>query len=267
MKRKFCNWIRNEGVLEGEPERTLFLSGEISDETWYGDEVTPKLFKDELDAGEGNITVWINSPGGDVFAAAQIYNMLRDYKGRVTVKIDGLAASAASVIAMAGDDVLMSPVAMMMIHNPATIAIGSTQEMEKAIGMLNEVKESILNAYEDKTGLKRSRLSKMMDEETWFNAKKAVELGFADSILFGKEDGRKDTEEEPEEEPEEETEKDGDKENGEEKEKKKPPFKTDSMLFSRKAASESFFAKVSGRPPERRIPIDQLDKRLGLIKH
>jgi ATP-dependent Clp protease protease subunit len=195
MKRKFWNWVKNEGELG--IERTLFLNGEISDETWYGDEVTPKLFKDELNSGDGDITVWINSPGGDVFAAAQIYNMLRDYKGSVTVKIDGLAASAASVIAVAGDTVLMSPVAMMMIHNPATLAIGNAKEMEKAIGMLNEVKESILNAYEDKTGLKRSKLSKMMDDETWFNAKKAVELGFADKILFAKE-------EEPEEEEDDE---------------------------------------------------------------
>ena len=130
MKRKFWNWVRNEG------ERTLFLNGEISDETWYGDEVTPKLFKDELLSGEGDITVWINSPGGDVFAAAQIYNMLMDYKGNVTVKIDGLAASAASVIAMAGTKVLMSPVAMMMIHNPATIAIGDTAEMKKATDVM-----------------------------------------------------------------------------------------------------------------------------------
>ena len=111
MKRKFWNWVKNEGGPS--TERTLSLSGEISDETWYGDEVTPKLFKDELNAGEGDITVWLNSPGGDVFAAAQIYNMLRDYKGNVTIKIDGLAASAASVIAMAGNTVLVSPVAMM----------------------------------------------------------------------------------------------------------------------------------------------------------
>ena len=89
MKRKFWNWVRNEGGSD--MERTLFLNGEISDETWYGDEVTPKLFKDELNAGQGSITVWINSPGGDVFAAAQIYNMLRDYKGSVTVKIDGVS--------------------------------------------------------------------------------------------------------------------------------------------------------------------------------
>ena len=129
MKRKFWNWIKNEDESVPDIGRTLFLNGMISDETWYGDEVTPQLFKDELNAGNGNITVWINSPGGDVFAAAQIYNMLRDYKGSVTVKIDGIAASAASVIAMAGDTVCVSPVAMMMIHNPATIAIGDTAEM------------------------------------------------------------------------------------------------------------------------------------------
>ena len=115
-----------------------------------------------------DITVWINSPGGDVFAAAQIYNMLMDYKGHVTVKIDGLAASAASVIAMAGTKVLMSPVAMMMIHNPATIAIGDTAEMKKAIEMLDEVKESIMNAYEIKTGLNRTKISHLMDAESWF---------------------------------------------------------------------------------------------------
>ena len=104
MKRKFWNWTENQE--EGGPEtRTLFLNGEISDETWYGDEVTPKLFKDELESGTGPVAVWINSPGGDVFAAAQIYNMLMDYPYDVTVRIDGLAASAASVIAMAGTTV------------------------------------------------------------------------------------------------------------------------------------------------------------------
>lgn len=260
MKRKFWNWVKNEGGIG----RTLFLNGEISDETWYGDEVTPKLFKDELNSGEGDITVWINSPGGDVFAAAQIYNMLRDYKGSVTVKIDGLAASAASVIAVAGDTVLMSPVAMMMIHNPATLAIGNAKEMEKAIGMLNEVKESILNAYEDKTGLKRSKLSKMMDDETWFNAKKAVELGFADRILFASE------KEEPEEEDEETEPKpnEGDGEGDEDEEKgKKLSLKADSVMFSRRAVNDSFLSKVTGDKPEAMIPINQLDKRLSLLKH
>lgn len=115
-----------------------------------------------MNSGTGNLTVWINSPGGDCVAAAQIYNMLMDYNGNVTVKIDGIAASAASVIAMAGTKVLMSPVSTMMIHNPATVAMGDHNEMQKAIEMLNEVKESIINAYEIKTGLSRAKLSHLM---------------------------------------------------------------------------------------------------------
>ena len=116
-------------------------------------------------------------------AAAQIYNMLMDYKGNVTVKIDGIAASAASVIAMAGTKVFMSPVSMLMIYNPMTVAFGNKEEMEKAISMLNEVKESIINAYEIKTGMSRASLSHLMDAETWMDAHKAMELGFADEIL------------------------------------------------------------------------------------
>ena len=134
-------------------------------------------------SGSGNVTVWINSPGGDCVAAAQIYNMLVDYPGSVTVKIDGIAASAASVIAMAGTRVLMSPVSMLMIHNPMTVAYGNTTEMQKAIEMLSSVKDSIINAYEIKTGLSRAKLSHLMDAETWMDANKAVELGFADDIL------------------------------------------------------------------------------------
>ena len=268
MKRKFWNWIKNEDESVPDMERTLFLNGMISDETWYGDEVTPQLFKDELNAGNGNITVWINSPGGDVFAAAQIYNMLRDYKGSVTVKIDGIAASAASVIAMAGDKVCVSPVAMMMIHNPATMAMGEAKDMQKAITMLNEVKESILNAYEFKTGLTRARLSHMMDDETWFNAKKAVELGFADKILFDSdEDKKKKKPDEPEEKPEEGS--DGEKGDGEDDKdkngKKKLPFQQDSMMFSTKAMNESFLSRVSR--VDAMIPVSQLEKRLSLLTH
>lgn len=165
--------------------RTLYLDGQISEETWWGDEVTPEAFRKELFEDSGDITLWINSPGGDCFAAAQIYNMLMEYPGKITVKIDGLAASAASVIAMAGSRVCMSPVAILMIHNPATVAMGDTEAMKKAIGMLNEVKESIINAYELKSGMDRAKISKMMDSETWLNAKKAVELGFADEVLYG----------------------------------------------------------------------------------
>ena len=141
------------------------------------------MFHDELFAGTGPVTIWLNSPGGDCIAASQIYSMLMDYKDDVTVKIDGIAASAASVIAMAGTKVLMAPTALMMIHNPMTLAYGSQEDMEKAIAMLDEVKESIVNAYEIKTCLSRAKLSHLMDSETWMNANRAVELGFADDLL------------------------------------------------------------------------------------
>lgn len=235
MKRKFWNWVKNDA----EEERTLVLNGEISDETWYGDEVTPKLFEKELNAGTGNITVWINSPGGDVFAAAQIYNMLMEYKGDVTVKIDALAASAASVIAMAGTKVLMSPVGLMMIHNPMTIAIGDSKEMQKAGEMLDEVKEGILNAYEIKTGLNRTRISHLMDGESWFNAKKAVELGFADGILGS-------------------TEKTEDAAGG---------VGAEGMMFSRTAVTNSLLSKLIPGPEGKKTPIEQLEKRLNLLSH
>jgi len=141
------------------------------------------MFKEELYSGNGPITVWINSPGGDCIAASQIYSMLMDYKGEVTVKIDGIAASAASVIAMAGTKVVIAPTALIMIHNPSTSANGDHRDLSKTIEVLNEVKESIINAYEIKTGLSRTVLSHMMDAVTWMNANKAVELGFADEIL------------------------------------------------------------------------------------
>lgn len=237
MKRKFWNWIKNDAG--GEEERTLVLNGEISDETWYGDEVTPALFAKELNAGSGNITVWINSPGGDVYAAAQIYNMLMEYKGDVTVKVDALAASAASVIAMAGTTVLMSPPSLMMIHNPITVAIGDSKEMQKAGEMLNEVKEGIMNAYEIKTGMDRKKISHLMDAESWFNAKKAVELGFADGILHGKED----TEE-------------GDKEK-----------ELEGLMFSRTAVTNSLLTKLIPKKQEAKVPIEQLEKRLQLLSH
>ena len=181
--KKFWNWKVKAATETAPEERTLFLNGTIAEDSWYDDDVTPQLFKDELMSGSGNITVWINSPGGDCVAAAQIYNMLMDYPHDVTVKIDGIAASAASVIAMAGTKVLMSPVSTMMIHNPATVAWGDTGEMEKAIAMLESVKDSIINAYEIKSGLSRAKLSHLMDSETWMDANKAVELGFADGIL------------------------------------------------------------------------------------
>lgn len=187
--RKFWNWIKNknENVVE-QPTRKLYLYGTIAEESWFSDDVTPKLFKDELNSDSGDIELWINSPGGDCIAATQIYNMLKEYPGKVTVKIDSIAASAASVIAMAGNTILMSPLSLLMIHNPLTIAAGDTSDMKKAIDMLSEVKESIINAYELKTGLSRAKISHLMDCETWLNANKAVELGFADGIMYQSEE-------------------------------------------------------------------------------
>ena len=231
--RKFWNW-KSRKTLNQEneevAERILELNGTIAEESWFDDDVTPQLFKDELNAGNGDITVWINSPGGDCVAAAQIYNMLTQYKGNVTVKIDGIAASAASVIAMAGDTVLMSPVSMMMIHNPATVAFGDHAEMQKAIDMLAEVKESIINAYVIKTGLSRAKLSHLMDAETWMDANKAVELGFADDIITRAE--TKPNTEDPDEEDEDES---------TEEEEKIP---NNSMLFSRKAVNNALMNKL-----------------------
>ena len=229
MKRKFWNF------MEGSESRTLYLEGAIANETWYGDEVTPKMFKSELMSGSGDLTVWINSPGGDVFAASQIYNMLKEYSGNVTVKIDGLAASAASVIAMAGSKVMMSPVSMLMVHNPMTMAFGDAVEMEKAIAMLGEVKESIVNAYELKTGLSRTKLSHFMDAESWFNAKKAVELGFADEVMFetGKEESHA----------------------------------IEGAVFSKMTVLNSLKEKFPEKDKEKKTAISELDKRLSLLKY
>ena len=231
MKRKFWNWVRNEGE-----KRTLLLDGEISDETWFGDEVTPAIFSEELNTAEGDIVLWINSPGGDCFAAAQIYNMLMDYPGSVTVKIDGLAASAASVIAMAGSTVEISPVGMMMIHNPMTISIGDVQEMERAIALLAEVKESIINAYEIKTGLPLAKISRLMDAETWMNAKKAVELGFADSVLY-------------------------------ENREHLTGETADSLIFSRAAVTNSLLSKFGQGKQLNKVDAESLKRRLFSIAH
>ena len=179
--------VTNEAGVE---ERVLELDGTIADESWFDDDITPKQFKEELFSGSGPITIWINSPGGDCIAASQIYSMLKDYQGEVTVKVDGIAASAASVVAMAGDKVLMAPTALLMIHNPSMMAFGDHNDMAKAIDILNEVKESIINAYELKTGQSRTVLSHLMENETWMNAKKAIELRFADGIL---EDSKKES--------------------------------------------------------------------------
>ena len=242
--KKFWNWknriVTNQETQEQVQERTLFLNGTIAENSWFDDDITPKLFRDELMAGYGDITVWLNSPGGCCVAAAQIYNMLMDYKGSVTVKIDGIAASAASVIAMAGTKVLMSPVSMMFIHNPMTVALGDSDERQKAIEMLHEVKESIINAYEIKTGLSRAKLSRLMDAETWMDANKAVELGFADGILQ-REEQFSDV-----------------------------PAPTASMMYSRANVVNSLMEKIAAKcaiEPKSGRSVDELKTQLNAIKN
>ena len=176
MKR-FWNWSGPQN------QRVLTISGTIAEDSWVNDEVTPQVFQDELSQGKGPIDLWLNSPGGDCVAASRIYTMLMNYPDDVNVKIDGIAASAASVIAMAGTKVSMAPTAMIMIHNPLTIVGGQKEDLDQAAQMLAETKESIINAYELKTNLPREKISAMMDDETWMNVNKAIELGFADDML------------------------------------------------------------------------------------
>ena len=192
---KFWNWIKDGGG-----GRTLRLEGPIDNENFWGDEITPQMFREDLESDEGPVTVWINSPGGNVFAAAEIYTMLKEYAGEITVKIASIAASAASVVAMAGDRIQMSPTALLMIHDPSTIAMGNARDMEQAIATLNAVKDSIINAYALKTGLRKNKISEMMENETWLDAKEALRLGFCDTILYTDTDGQ-----DPEEEPEDNT--------------------------------------------------------------
>lgn len=246
---KFWKWknqtVRNQATEET-AERTLFLYGAIADESWFDDDVTPKMFRDELFTGNGPITVYINSPGGDCVAASQIYTMLMDYKNDVTIKIDGIAASAASVIVMAGTKVLMTPTAIMMIHDPLTVAIGDSTELQKAIEMLDEVKESIINAYEIKTGLSRAKISHLMSAETWMDTNKAVELGFADAIMYT--------------------------DKGDENDEDKETFTA--MMFSRRAVTNSLvskltkaYSKTQNTEEKHGRSFEELYDRLNLIKN
>ncbi|PUF85766.1 MULTISPECIES: head maturation protease, ClpP-related [unclassified Geobacillus] len=188
----FWKFIHNKAT-DDEPESVeLRIEGDIVDDDeawlyeWFGvPSVSPNAFKEELSQYKGkDITVWIDSYGGSVFAAAGIYNALKEHNGKITVKIDSKAMSAASVIAMAGDEVLMSPMAVMMIHNPLTGAYGDMHFFRKVADILDTIKDSIINAYALKTGRSRSKISQMMDDETWMSANVAVKEGFADGILY-----------------------------------------------------------------------------------
>jgi ATP-dependent Clp protease protease subunit len=178
--KKFWQFNITENVSVGE----LMIYGPIASETWWGDEVTPLQFKAELD-GLGDITelnLYINSDGGDVFAGQAIYSMLKRHKAKVVVHVDGLAASIASIIAMAGDVVHMPCNAMLMIHNPMTYAAGNSAEFRKIADTLDKIAEGSIAVYKEKTGLSENKLIEWMDAETWFSAKDALKYGFADVI-------------------------------------------------------------------------------------
>jgi len=152
---------------------------------WVGIQATsPSKVINSLPSNNTNIEVVINSGGGDVFAGSEIYTALKEYQGEVTVKVVGLAASAASVIAMAGDKVLISPTAQMMIHNVSTSAGGDYRTFEHTAEVLKSANQSIASAYKVKTGKSDDEVKALMDAETWFNAKSAIEHGFADEEMF-----------------------------------------------------------------------------------
>ncbi len=197
--RHFWNY---DETPEGAPA-VLRLEGPIDTETWWGDEVTPDYFRQELEAHPGDIEVYINSPGGDVIAASMIYTMLMEHKGRVTVKIEGIAASAASIVAMAGTTVRMAPTAYMMIHNASSIAWGNKHEMAHEAAVLDEIDRGIRDAYRLKTGLRDGRIEQLMEDETWMSARTCIELGFADGYIGADPEEPEEPEEDPEEDPDE----------------------------------------------------------------
>jgi ATP-dependent Clp protease protease subunit len=172
----------------GDKRAELLLYGEISDTTWWGDEVTPKQFKADMDAlGDvAEMDIYINSGGGDVFAGFAIYNMLKRHKAKKTVYVDGLAASIASVIAMAGDKIIMPENAMMMIHNAWTIAAGNKAEFRKIADEMEKIDGSIAGAYAARTGKAEADIVALMDAETWFTAQEAADAGLADEVEASK---------------------------------------------------------------------------------
>ena len=177
---KFWNMMKNDEEKSAE----LILYGSIgSDEYW--DDISDKAFKQDIEnlGDVENITLHINSPGGSVFSAVAIANTLKNHKAKITANIDGLAASAATIITSACDTVRMPKNALFMVHNPITFAYGNNQDMQKTLEMLNKVKNSIIETYLNKAKTDKETLSELMDNETWMSAEEAKEYGFVDEIL------------------------------------------------------------------------------------
>lgn len=177
--RKFWNF-----TTQASGAGALTLYGEISDATWFGDEVTPAAFLKDLEAlGEiRTLDVYINSPGGDVFAGYAIYHMLRRHPARVTVHVDGLAASAASVVAMAGDRIVMPEASMMMVHRAWTLACGDAARLLDIAAELERVDGQLAQIYAARTGKAIEEIKDLMEAETWMTGPEALDLGFCDAV-------------------------------------------------------------------------------------
>lgn len=182
MNKRFWKWSNSVESVDSE----LILEGPISDISWWGDEVTPQEFRDELSKHQGDLTVVLNSGGGDVFAGLAIYNALREFNHSVTVRVDGLAASIASVVAMAADKIIMAPGSMMMIHKPWMMVMGDINDLEKSKEILQGIEDSVVPIYVSRTGLDKEKIEEMLNAETWMTAEQAVEMGFADSLIEAK---------------------------------------------------------------------------------
>jgi len=270
--KKFWNFAR-----DSDNARTLTIDGEIAYDSFWGDAVVnPKDFKEELFSGSGDLTIDINSPGGDSWAASEIYTAIMDYRAKgnnVTIKVTAIAASAASVIAMASDTLLMSPTSYLMIHDPMTLTIGNESEHEEAITFLQKMKEGIINAYELKTKLSRQLIAQMMSETTWLPARDAVEMHFADGILgVGKyrikTNNKPDDEERETEEKKPEEERKTEEKKPEEERKSKEPEElkqfSAARVFSQARAEKALLDKFV-KPAQEGKPVNIFYKRLELI--
>lgn len=176
MKKPFMQ-VASDGVYE------ILVEGVIRGEEFFGDEFTPDMVREELAIANGKpIRIAINSPGGDCFAGAAIFNALEQYEGRKIVRVDGVAASMASIIAMVGDEIYMSPGSTMMVHKPSAGAYGNTDDLKRTISMLDALEETMIDVYKRRTGLSEDKIAGLLEEEKWMSPAEAVELGFADKF-------------------------------------------------------------------------------------
>lgn len=167
----------------GAKETVLTLSGTIQKRYWSDDKyIDARLIRDQLDSVKNDITIRLNSPGGDVFQGVEIYNYLKDHPSHITVEVMGEACSAATFICAGADEVVMNTGTIFMIHNAITGLWGNKNDLKRAVEMMETIDDSILSIYEERTGQSREQLQLWMDNETFFTADEAVQYGFATSV-------------------------------------------------------------------------------------